>query len=219
MKKTLISLFAFAAASFVAAQTPVVVEPKSERAAKTTTTSSSTTPSSVYYGRTYDDYRERAGHWAVGFNFNAGTHNPVWAVGLGANLQYYATDDFRIEASYNGYIRRHYWATWDVNIDLHYLINVAEQLEIYPLLGVTFNHGRFLYEASYTEYTRNYGKIGLNLGGGIQYSINEHLFCKAEAYWKYCPERTLPEEMQNAADTETKLGQRCVLSAGVGYRF
>lgn len=223
MKKTLVTLCALATAVCVAAQAPVVVEPKSQRNATTATTSTSTSSYSSY-SRYYDDsYRDRAAKWAIGINFDAGTHNPVWAFGLGVNLQFFATDAFRIEASYNGYIRRHYWASWDVNVNLHYLFEVAEKLELYPLVGVTFNHAQFKVDASDSQdgkaWSHKFGRPGVNIGGGIQYNINEHLFVKGEAYWKYVPSIELDLEEQYAADTETNFGQRAVISAGVGYRF
>ena len=128
-----------------------------------------------------------------------------------------------VKASYNGYFRRNFWASWDVNINLHYLIEVADQLEIYPLLGATFCHGQFKVDAKDSNdgdaYSHKYGKLGLNIGAGIQYSINEHLFVKGEAFWKYVPSRELDTYESYAAGTDTKFGQRAVISAGIGYRF
>ena len=222
MKRIILSLCIAATATLAMAQAPVVVEPRSQRTQPTQTAA----PAYAYDNYSYSyrpDYKDRANHWAVGLNFNCGTSNPVWAFGLGANLQFYATDDFRVEASYNGYFRRNFWASWDVNINLHYLIEVAEQLEIYPILGATFSHGQFKVDAKdsqdATAYSHKYGKLGLNLGGGIQYSINEHLFVKGEAYWKYVPMRELDTYESYAADTSTKFGQRAVITAGIGYRF
>ena len=228
MKRTLTTICAMAAAVALLAQEPVVVEPKSQRNAPTTTTSSYITSYSSYSSSSYAySYRDRANHWALGFNIGGGTHNPVWALGLGLNLQYFATDAFRLEASYNGYLRRNHWGSWNVNINLHYLFEVADQLELYPLLGVAFNHAQFRIDTgeaepgyeSYEGEKENFGKFGLNLGGGIQYSFNDHLFVKAEAYWKYMPEGILPIQLQLAADTSRKFGQRAVIIAGVGYRF
>ncbi len=222
MKRIIFSLCLAASTTLAFAQTPVVVEPRTQRTQTTQATTS--TYSSDSYSYSYrPDYKDRANHWAVGMNFDCGTSNPVWAFGLGANLQFYATDDFRIEASYNGYFRRNFWASWDVNINLHYLIEVADQLEIYPLLGATFCHGQFKVDAKDSNdgdaYSHKYGKLGLNIGAGIQYSINEHLFVKGEAFWKYVPSRELDTYESYAAGTDTKFGQRAVISAGIGYRF
>lgn len=223
MKRTLLTICAAITTLCAVAQTPVVVEPQSQRTQTAQTTTDSYTTRSYSPGRYSSTYTDRANRWAVGLNFNAATNNPVWEFGLGANLQFYATDAFRIEASYNGLLRRHYWASWNVNLNLHYLIEVADNLELYPLVGVAFNHAQFKVDAEDawddTAYSHKFGAIGLNVGGGIQYSINEHLFVKAEAYWKYAPEKLLDPEERAAARTKTHFGSRTVLIAGIGYCF
>lgn len=52
-----------------------------------------------------------------------------------------------------------HWA-WNINADVHYLFPQRSKFTLYPLAGVTFYH------------TRGYSKLGLNLGGGVDYSLN-----------------------------------------------
>ncbi len=221
---TLSAVALFAISSECLAQEPIVVEPHTQR---TTTSSEPAQPAAArqpeqhYYHHYYSSYDDRANHWAVGVNFNTGTNDPVVAFGIGANLQFFATDDFRIEAAYNGYLRRKNWAAWDINLNLHYLIEVAERLEIYPLLGGTFSHAQFKADKPYpagTDGSQKEGAFGLNIGAGIQYSFNDHLFAKAEGYWKYTTTKELDTKYTDHGYSG-ELGPRVVAVVGVGYRF
>lgn len=218
MKRIIATTCMLAATVALLAQEPVVVEPRSKRHEKPATTA--TTTSSTTYntsGRNYSSYDERAKRWAVGFNIDLGTKHPVLAFGLGANLQYFATDHFRMEASYNGFLRRQDWASWDVNVNFHYLFRVIDRLEVYPLLGVAYTQARF--KTSDPMGTNETLRApGFNVGAGAQYNITDHLFAKAECYWRYVPTKELGGN-NVYLDEPGELSYRAIISVGLGVRF
>lgn len=74
---------------------------------------------------------------------------------------------------------------WDINVNAHYLFPVAKGIKVYPLVGVCYTN--WSSDAGYSdmegmegwgddiedEGSDSSGKFGVNLGGGVQYDIND----------------------------------------------
>ena len=73
---------------------------------------------------------------AIGVNVTYGTE--VGSVGFGVKGQYRFIDQFRGEAAFEYFLKKDNVSAWDVNVNLHYLIPVANNLKVYPLAGVTY---------------------------------------------------------------------------------
>lgn len=119
------------------------------------------------------------GQKAVGLNLSYGSE--ISSFGIGAKGQYGFTDALRGEASFDYFFGESGSSMWDINANVHYLFPVAKGIKIYPLAGLAYTN----WKTSYTdieeegndwkevETSSNEGKIGVNLGCGAQYDIND----------------------------------------------
>lgn len=142
-------------------------------------------------------------------------------VGIGIKYGYMASDNLRFEASGMYYFKSkgeridhfHAWSKadledyisgkstywFDLNINAHYLFNVADKVSIYPIFGFTTLFGKtsfkwkdvvsqeaFLPEGQkYTgSYSDKHFRFGVNLGFGAQYEITEDFAITLEAKYK-----------------------------------
>ena len=132
---------------------------------------------------------------AIGVNVTYGTE--VGSVGFGVKGQYRFIDQFRGEAAFEYFLKKDNVSAWDVNVNLHYLIPVANNLKVYPLAGVTYM--RIIYDygtavnnalsdwerliayygggssssVSDESSTSSDGHFGANLGAGIEYDLSD----------------------------------------------
>ena len=149
-----------------------------------------------YYEEEYEG--AQAGDWAIGLDLGMGFGDSYVNFGLMPKVQYYVTDAFRPEVSFDYFIQKDHLSVWDININLHYLFHMKYGIYIYPILGATFQH----YHYSYAGETINEGRFGLNAGAGMQYDITPNLYCNLEMRYQYVKD----------------LG-RGILQIGIGYRF
>lgn len=141
----------------------------------------------------------RQGETAVGGNLSYGSE--IKSMGIGARFQYGVMDQLRGEVGLNYFFEKDHTSWWDVNLNAHWLVNVwNNQLNVYPLAGLNYSMTTKKYD-SYTETTTNKieefdengnlvireetntetypahkdedNHIGLNVGGGVEYELNE----------------------------------------------
>lgn len=105
------------------------------------------------------------GQFGVGANLSYATE--IENFGLGAKLQYGVTDKIRSEFSFNYFFEKNNVYGWDVNLNFHYLFNLAPRFTVYPLLGLTVSNASVDVKGA-----KGVTKFGLNLGGGFEYAIN-----------------------------------------------
>ena len=117
--------------------------------------------------------------------------------GIGAFAQYNFATHWRAELEANYHPKKDHVSDVLVALNVHYLINVAENFKIYPLLGygVTFVH-------SDLDGDENETDSGVQLGAGMQYDLSGQYFISGE--YKYQP---------------GLFGDSHVLLFGVGMRF
>lgn len=127
---------------------------------------------------------------AIGVNVTYGTE--VGSVGFGVKGQYRFIDQFRGEAAFEYFLKKDNVSAWDVNVNLHYLIPVANNLKVYPLAGVTYMRTIYDYGTtvnnvlsdwerlivslgggSSSESSTSDGHFGANLGAGIEYDLSD----------------------------------------------
>lgn len=110
------------------------------------------------------------GETAVGANLVYGSE--IENLGLGARFQYGILDQLRAEVGLNYFFEKNHLSWWDVNINAHYLLGLwNEQLYIYPLAGL--NYTMVDYKGDLNPKGEE-NHVGLNLGAGIEYELNEH---------------------------------------------
>lgn len=123
------------------------------------------------------------GEKAVGVNLFYGTE--ISSLGIGAKGQYNLTDAIRVEAGFDYFLKKDGVSMWDINLNAHYLFPIAEKFKVYPLVGLAYGHykldvgdmkemsGDYYDDVDIDiDYSVSTGKIGVNLGAGVQYDIN-----------------------------------------------
>ena len=114
------------------------------------------------------------GETAAGVNLLFGSWNE--SLGIGARFQYGILDQLRTEVSVNHYFARKHRSCWDINLNAHYLLNVSNhQFYFYPLAGINYTMTNDKKKPD--EYPNGKGEsnhIGLNVGAGFEYELNDH---------------------------------------------
>ncbi len=105
-----------------------------------------------------------SGDIAVGVQLDHGS--AANQIGLGAKVQIGFTDELRLEPSFNYYFRQSEWATWDVNLNLHYVFDVADSFSVYPLAGLFVSNWDL-------DNVGDDTRFGANLGAGAEYAITD----------------------------------------------
>ena len=107
------------------------------------------------------------GQKAIGVNLGYGSE--IESFGLGAKFQYGITDPIRMEAAFNYFFESDYVSMWDLNLNFHYLFPLGSNFKVYPLAGLTYTN----WHADIID--ENEGRVGANLGAGLQYDIASNL--------------------------------------------
>ena len=126
------------------------------------------------------------GEKSVGANLKYRLDDPN-NIGVGAKFQYGFTDKIRGEASFNYFLKKDYTSFYDVNINAHYLIPVGS-LTVYPLAGVTLQG----WNVEVGGYSADDSDVGVNVGAGIEYPLNDKLKVNAEFTYKYVKDADSP---------------------------
>lgn len=124
---------------------------------------------------------------AIGVNLNYGSE--ISNMGIGAKFQYGITNAIRIEPAFNYYFKKDGAGLWDVNANVHYLFNVADKINVYPLVGIGYAHSKVEFSSDEFEGFSDYGvddvsasegNFCANFGTGIEYNISDKLAIGAE---------------------------------------
>jgi hypothetical protein len=113
------------------------------------------------------------GNKALGLNLGYGSYNEN--VTLGAKFNYGLTNKIQLSPSLNYFFKKDDVNGLELNVNAHYLFNIAPHVNLYPLAGlvlVCWDHrykiGPIFGEKGYNLH--NYvTRFGLNLGGGINF--------------------------------------------------
>lgn len=108
------------------------------------------------------------GKWGVGLNLGCGTSIGEFGVSkafLGGRVLYDIDDRFDVVGSFNRYFKDGDWKAWDINADFHWNVYHHELFEVYPLVGLTFQHEKL------GGWNDSY--FGVNVGGGIMVNITD----------------------------------------------
>ena len=141
------------------------------------------------------------------FVFGSQTNN----IGFGVKGQYYVTDHLRGEASFDYFFKNKGLTMWDINANAHYLINVADKFNVYPLAGVGYTNWSYTNDVivkevngkdKVVEHKGSDGRLAVNLGGGAEYALTDNVSVNAEAKWQI---------VNNYS--------QLVLGVGVAYKF
>ena len=143
----------------------------------------------------------QAGDKALGAQlvFGSETNN----IGLGVKGQYYFTDQLRGEASVDYFFKNKGVSMWDINANVHYLIDVADKFKVYPLAGLGYTNWSYKYEFEGLPVVEGTdGRLAVNLGGGAEYELTKDLSVNAELKYQIVSHYN-----------------QLVLGVGVAYKF
>ena len=121
----------------------------------------------------------QAGDKALGAQlvFGSETNN----IGLGVKGQYYFPDQLRGEASVDYFFKNKGVSMWDINANVHYLVDVADKFKVYPLAGLGYTNWSYKYEFPGLPVVEGSdGRLAVNLGGGAEYELTKDLSVNAE---------------------------------------
>lgn len=106
------------------------------------------------------------GDMALGVQLsNASAMNQM---GLGVRFQCELVDAFRLEPSFDYYFKHNSCSTWEINLNLHYMIGVTSKFDVYPLAGLGYAH--WSHDVG-DGLSRNLDRLALNLGGGGEVAV------------------------------------------------
>lgn len=118
--------------------------------------------------------------------------------GIGGKARYGITDNIRLDGSVSFFLPKNIVSVgdykldqslMDMSINAHYLFKIADKFTIYPLAGLGYYHykikssGKYYSELadlvggsikSYKDSDTS-GHIGINLGGGVSYQLNQSM--------------------------------------------
>ena len=121
------------------------------------------------------------GDKAIGAHIALATGNHYSHLGIGGKFQYNILDAVRAEGSLTFYPPKDYVSMWDVSLNGHYLIPVADKITVYPLAGVGLLGARFSWEG---HHSSSNSVFCLNLGGGADYELMPNIALNAELKYK-----------------------------------
>jgi len=129
---------------------------------------------------------QQQGDKAVGGNLLIGAGNSYTNIGIGAKFFYNVTDPIRLAGEFDYFLKKDYVSYWDLSVYGHYLFPVADQVVIYPSLGLGIM-GASVNMPTYTvpgvgTYGGKYSNsdFALSLGGGADYELSSNLILSGE---------------------------------------
>lgn len=89
---------------------------------------------------------------------------------VGVEGRYSITDNIRLAPDIQVLFPKDHLTGMDVNINVHYLIPLTQELSFYPFVGGAMLNNRY----SNSGHTNSFTDFGLNLGAGLSYDITDN---------------------------------------------
>lgn len=62
----------------------------------------------------------------------------IKSLGIGVKGGYGITDAIRTQATFDYFLKKDNVSCWDLNLDVHYLFPLGDNIKVYPLAGLTY---------------------------------------------------------------------------------
>ncbi len=149
--------------------------------------------------------------FAIGGNAGVGVYkNSYSPFGFGPKFQFYFADHWRGEASFTYWSKKdNFGGFMDFNGNVHYVFNVADKVNLYPIGGITV-----VSTHSLPAGQDNQTLIGFNLGGGAEFYIASHLKLNLDIKYQYAQKEKTYNGFIYRYEAEGP-----VFQAGVAYCF
>ena len=125
---------------------------------------------------------------AIGFNYAYMTgSNNVSNFGIGVKYDRFLSEALRIEGRGTYFFKqeKNHTNWFDLSANFHYLFNVAEKTNVYPIFGFSTMFGHTGFEVPGGEkVSDSHARFGCNSGVGAQYNITDDFGVTFEAKYK-----------------------------------
>jgi outer membrane protein X len=108
--------------------------------------------------------------------------------GLGVKVQQGFADQFRAEVGGDFFFKKNGVSMFDVNANFHFVVPVvADKFNVYPLAGANISFGSLdddivtVAAIGGVDLSKSKTRIGLNLGGGVEYFVTDNVKIVGEA--------------------------------------
>ena len=107
------------------------------------------------------------GDQAIGLGFVVGAGD-LDNVGLGLKYQYNITAPIRIEPTATVFFKQDYKSAWDLMANVHYILPVTSEFNLYPLAGIGIQHTKIdIIDFDSTDFQ-------FNIGCGAEYWFSQN---------------------------------------------
>ncbi len=107
-----------------------------------------------------------------GMGAHLGYASEIQRPGIGLDLHYYVTNNFRIAPSFTYYMQIKNKRMWNINGDIHYVVPIGTVFSFYPLAGLHFSEWKNKSKNITTDSGDVYNsRLGINVGLGFQYDF------------------------------------------------
>jgi opacity protein-like surface antigen len=101
--------------------------------------------------------------------------------GIGANIGHEVIDNVRGVAEFDYYLKKDHVSGWEVDVNAEYLFKLADgKFTVYPLVGINL----FGQKVEFAGVSDSDSKLGLNIGGGVEFKLMPSLALKCEYNYK-----------------------------------
>ena len=124
------------------------------------------------------------GKFAIGANAGIAAYgNEYNPFGIGAKAQYLFTENFRGELAFNYWFPKDDAGLMDIDLNIQYLIPIADKLNVYPLVGANLGltHG----DAFKTIFDGQESIFGFQGGAGIEYNLASNIKANFDIKYQY----------------------------------
>jgi len=126
-------------------------------------------------------FAQEAGKMAIGLDANYGIKKDNSRFGAGARFQYAISDGFRAEAKFIYYPKKDDVTIWNAAANIQYLIPCAENLYVYPQVGLGAIGSKLdIFGTSVSETLFEF-----HGGAGIEYYLSDNFKLYFDAIYQY----------------------------------
>ena len=157
------------------------------------------------------------GKYAIGAEAGfASFQNSYSPTKFGAKFQMFFDENWRGELAGNMFTKKDDVGLWDANINVHYVFNVADKVNIYPLGGLAIVGTTGVKDLEGKD--DNKVMVGFNLGAGVEYFLAESLKLNLDIKYKYAKCEETYTFMGQSTTIEYKANGP-IFSLGIAYVF
>ena len=157
------------------------------------------------------------GKYAIGAEAGfASFQNSYSPTKFGAKFQMFFDENWRGELAGNMFTKKDDVGLWDANINVHYVFNVADKVNIYPLGGLAIVGTTGVKDGE--GKSDNKVMVGFNLGAGVEYFLAESLKLNLDIKYKNAKCEETYTFMGQSTTIEYKTNGP-IFSLGIAYVF